>query len=143
VLRVLRLVKLLRLLRASRILKRWETHFSINYALLTLSRSSITVLLMAHWLACIWTLQATLQDDLGRTWLGNNGYCKPDPNEDGNFLCSSPFQLYAVSLYWAIVTITSIGYGDISVSPPKLWSRTRCTPLLADGNGPVHIVLGS
>jgi hypothetical protein len=62
VLRVLRLVKLVRLLRASRILKRWEVLIAVDYGMLSLTMAVFTVIVIAHWLACVWVLQAELQD---------------------------------------------------------------------------------
>ena len=48
VIRCTRLAKLTRLLRASRMLKRWETRVSINYAVLGLCRSLVYYLMLAH-----------------------------------------------------------------------------------------------
>jgi hypothetical protein len=56
-LRILRLFKLMRLLRASRIAKRWETRMSIDYAMLSIAKCIIGVLVAAHWMACVWVLQ--------------------------------------------------------------------------------------
>ena len=77
VLRILRLVKLIRLLRASRMLKRWEQRLPINYAVLSLFKAIGTVVLLAHWFACIWVLQAKIQDDMENTWMPRYGYCTP------------------------------------------------------------------
>ena len=52
VLRVLRLAKLFRLIRASRIVKRWETRMTVNYAALALCRSIGMLIILAHWMAC-------------------------------------------------------------------------------------------
>ena len=120
VLRVLRLIKLARLLRASRILKRWEARMSINYSLLSLCSAVFTVVLTAHWVGCAWALQAHLQTDLMNTWLSGT-YCNPQldngtvvPEE---FVCVSAFDQYMAAVYWATMTITSIGYGDIAATP--------------------------
>ena len=50
-LRALRLLKLARLLRASRIFKRWETQFAINYTILELTKCVLTLLVcvVAPW----------------------------------------------------------------------------------------------
>jgi nitrate reductase NapE component len=47
----------MRLLRASRIAKRWETRMSIDYAMLSIAKCIIGVLVAAHWMACVWVLQ--------------------------------------------------------------------------------------
>ena len=57
VVRVLRLVKLARLLRASRMLKRWETRIAVNYGVLQVLRIGFYTLVLAHWTACLWSLQ--------------------------------------------------------------------------------------
>ena len=74
-LRALRLLKLFRVLRASRILKRWETRMTINYAMLEMVLAFVSTLFCCHWFACIWGLQATLHTSYLSTWLGGLGYC--------------------------------------------------------------------
>ena len=135
VLRILRLIKLLRLLRMSRIFKRWEARVAINYAAAALFKCLGSVLFVAHLFACAWTLQSDLfYDHRHQTWLGFFGLCwdKRDSIEAeggkwdmfainnnetwveyGESVCEGPFVLYTASLYWAVMTVTSIGYGDL------------------------------
>ena len=114
VLRVLRLVKLARLIRASRMMKRWETRMAINYAVLSLLKACVMLILMGHWMACVWVLQAKVQADMANTWLGRLEYCDmPGPGETTEPFCP-PLRVYAGGLYYAAATITSIGYGDIT-----------------------------
>jgi len=113
VLRVLRLIKLARLIRASRMVKRWESRLAVNYALLALSKAIVTMVIMAHWIACVWTLQARIQSDLGLTWMGRLDYCSPPVGSGEDWDCP-PFRCYTGGLYYAAATITSIGYGDIT-----------------------------
>ena len=54
VVRVMRLIKLVRVLRGSRVFKRWEIRFSIDYQMLELTNTMIALLLVCHWFACIW-----------------------------------------------------------------------------------------
>jgi len=138
VLRVIRLIKLLRLLRASRMMARWETRVAVNYALVSLLSSVFTTILVAHWMACVWALQAFIVDDPVDSWLGverrdGYAYCRPlslpHPPAEGdasdNVECAAPSLLYAASLYWSIMTLVSVGYGDISASPRnvvELWA---------------------
>ena len=51
-LRALRLAKLARLIRMSRLVKRWETRNTVNYAMLSLWKAMGTIVLMAHWISC-------------------------------------------------------------------------------------------
>ena len=116
VLRVLRLVKLVRLARASRMLKRLEQRFAINYAYLSLSKAVVSVVVLAHWFACIWVLQAKVQDDMSNTWIARLGYCTAlagPPGGDASYTCPV-LESYMSALYFATMSITSIGYGDIT-----------------------------
>ena len=52
IIRLLRLLKLLRILRGMRIFKRWEARLTLNYAMLSLQKYFLTLLLAAHWIGC-------------------------------------------------------------------------------------------
>jgi potassium voltage-gated channel Eag-related subfamily H protein 7 len=122
IIRLLRLLKLVRIVRASRIFKRWETSISISYSVLSLIKFLLMIIIFGHWLACAWALLhdsgcdrecteavAVGNDSPGDTWLvawirahGTPGMV-PAPNE-----------IYTLAMYWSIMTLTSIGYGDIA-----------------------------
>jgi hypothetical protein len=79
VIRVCRLIKLTRLLRASRMLKRWETRMSLNYASLALLRVVFVYFIASHWAACVLLLPTTFTDSPMETWLGYYDYCVSEP----------------------------------------------------------------
>ena len=60
---------------------------------------------MCHTLACLFVMQAKIQsDDFSNTWMEE--YAKDYETSD----------LYAISFYWTIMTISTVGYGDISAT---------------------------
>ncbi|KAL1515906.1 hypothetical protein AB1Y20_002520 [Prymnesium parvum] len=148
--RTLRLVKLVKLARGSRIFKRWEMRISIDYTYFSLFTVVTSILLTCHWTACIWGLQATF--DPLHSWQGATGYCVPlypDMNGswscpdgldchvpscsstaqfcDGGYACVDGYQIYIYSLYWSILTITSVGYGDIVATPFNTAEQIVCS----------------
>lgn len=137
VLRVMRLIKLARLVRASRIAQRWEAKLAINYGTLALYRCALNVLLMAHWLGCVWGLQAKIlfETEL-ETWIGAEELCWQSGTNlhgDPEVMCKAPWETYSASVYWAVATITSIGYGDIIASNAKEQvSPRRCRPCFSE-----------
>jgi hypothetical protein len=129
--RALRLIKLIRLVRASRMIKRWESRVSINYALISLGKSALFVVVLAHWFACAWGLQTNFRP-LDLTWKAKHHFCVRNDSslEDhshperfvkaegihGEWVCVGETSLYIAALYWSIMTITSIGYGDLTAN---------------------------
>lgn len=155
-LRALRLIKLVRLLRGSTIWRRWENKMAINYTALELCKVLVMMLVSAHWFACVWTLQANLQASVLDSWLGNYGYCEartsipspiqgdpptyppcPEgwecPTDAPNVACLPGPRLYVVSIYWALATIVSVGYGDIGATPFNTAEQAVCALMMTLG----------
>jgi Ion channel len=62
-----------------------------------------TVIVAVHISACFWYLTAKLSEFDEDTWIMRYGYI-----DDSNG------KKYLASLYWAVATILTVGYGDIS-----------------------------
>lgn len=137
--RLMRCIKMIRLVRASRIVKRWQTKIPMSHATLSMTKCLVAITFFGHWFACVWTLQTSLfaRSRLD-TWLHQSSqqWCRPTPNFDesappegcedveldpeavyiDNGICDHPGEIYVASMYLAIVTITSVGYGDITAT---------------------------
>ena len=130
-LRALRLLKLIRILRGSRIFARWETTFAVDYTMLDLSKCVCALVAAGHWFACVWVLQTALVNPtILDSWIGDKKYCiawnstadgtcpaEMVCHHEGNTVACYPhYSLYAASLYWSVMSITSIGYGGAHLS---------------------------
>lgn len=111
--RVLRLLKLLRVLRASRIWFRWESRIGMSYAALSLLRLVSGLVFLCHWLACVWMLAGRLERDGDRpNWIDHHLLSRE--GRDGEIWKDNEVSWFLVSWHWSAMTITAIGYGDIT-----------------------------
>ena len=118
VMRVLRLLKLARILRSSRIFRRWEMRTMIDYGKVTMARCLVQILAMTHFMSCTWAMQALWSTEPEVTWLASLDETNSCPTSSTEVWpdCLDRSLLYLTSVYWSIMTITSIGYGDISAN---------------------------
>ena len=116
-----RLVKMLRLMKIASMLRRWEASFSIDYSRFSLIRCVVQVILVSHWFACFWGLETSFQPTVLQSWMGEFEYCTAVASASASssssnvptIECAPPFTLYIAAFYFAVATLTSIGYGDL------------------------------
>jgi hypothetical protein len=108
VIRLMRLLKLMRVLRASRLFARWLTQISISFSVLSMMKFFALMILSAHWMACLWGMLASVQGESTVTWITVHDMQKPHAP------LNTPLRKYAASLYFAVYTLTSTGYGDVA-----------------------------
>lgn len=117
IVRLLRMIKLARVLKASRVLQRnildvLMHEFGTTYAFIKIVKLVALLVLFAHWQACLWGMGSTYPRMLGAkgdTWIADY-----EESEWAKGNLPTWFDRYTVALYWSVMTLTSIGYGDVS-----------------------------
>eukprot|EP00937_MAST-01D_sp_MAST-1D-sp2_P006043 g6043.t1 len=151
ILRLFRLLKLMRVLRAGRIFRRWEANLSVSYGIIMLVKFTILLIFVGHWLACSWVLVHVIQCDddcmaacseaSAPLSIADGLFNQPPGSRDGcvkTWLTvwsqgrhKSPFQTYAIAIYWSVTTLTSIGYGDVTAVNEDEFVATTCFMMFA------------
>mmetsp|Transcript_11731 Transcript_11731/g.38590 ORF Transcript_11731/g.38590 Transcript_11731/m.38590 type:complete len:644 (+) Transcript_11731:119-2050(+) len=107
VVRIFRLAKLLRILRSSRIFQRLENEMNINYGMIKLAKFLVVTALIAHWMACAWHLVVVVEE-AHCSWVTSYFYGECGESN------VNPNSLYVAALYLATMTISTVGYGDVT-----------------------------
>lgn len=124
--RFLKILRLFRALKLKKIFGKLEDYLQLSLtfnAVLACVRLGFLMICIAHWFACIWHFIALYESDANYdTWLQVQGI----QNEEWIIK-------YIYSVYWAITTMVTVGYGDITPSTPIEKIYTIFCMLLACG----------
>ncbi|KAK3278700.1 hypothetical protein CYMTET_13376 [Cymbomonas tetramitiformis] len=101
--RMFRLLKLIHLMRVGRMLERWQDQLIFIDSLVTLMKTAVTMFLLSHWLGCMYATAYLFE----RNELGFDG-------SDREYTEYDSTTAYVGMLYWAVQTVTTVGYGNVS-----------------------------
>ncbi|KAL3668734.1 hypothetical protein V7S43_006029 [Phytophthora oleae] len=133
--RTLKLIKLLRLMRLSKLLKmnsQWMAEFDINVDTVRLLKLLAPVMIIAHYVGCFWYYMSA-DRDASDAWWGSPTVFFEDPD--------SILSKYIASIYWAITTMTTVGFGDIY--PVNDLEKGYCILVLISGTTLFAYVVGT
>eukprot|EP00850_Spirogloea_muscicola_P001493 SM000005S17290 [mRNA] locus=s5:1189145:1195739:- [translate_table: standard] len=98
------LLRLWRLRRASHFFAKIEKDVRLNYFVTRILKLCCVTLLVVHFAACTFYLCFARATNKTHTWVG---YTYP------NFESYTLAAKYVVCMYWSMVTVTTVGYGDL------------------------------
>lgn len=105
--KLIKLTKLLRILKIvkekSKLLKYVRETVKLGYGFERLLFLTLLFLMITHIVACLWVFFASFKENFEGTWMEGDVAEMPD-NEK-----------YLTSFYWTVTTITTVGYGDVSI----------------------------
>lgn len=101
--KLLRLSRLLKIAKNLSYLQDIDFIISMNQRLLRFLKVISGIILCIHITACLWHLTSKMDNFETTTWVVRYGYIDSDT-----------WVKYQTSVYWALTTLTTLGYGDIS-----------------------------
>uniref|UniRef100_A0A3P8U5J0 Voltage-gated delayed rectifier potassium channel KCNH4 n=1 Tax=Amphiprion percula TaxID=161767 RepID=A0A3P8U5J0_AMPPE len=122
------LLKTVRLLRLLRLLQKLERYSQYSAVVLTLLMSMFA--LLAHWMACVWYFIGRREIESPGSW--DIGWLHELAKRGGGNLGGGPSMRssYVTSLYFALSSLTSVGFGNVSANTDSEKIFSICTMLI-------------
>ena len=89
-----------------------ELKIDIDLSLYRVLKLNVLMIVVCHWCGCLWYMVASLSISLGYS----QNWRDADENNERFTISHSDFGGFAAylrSIYWAIVGMSTVGYGDI------------------------------
>ena len=113
-LRVLRLLRLVKISKGLQYADQLQVAYSVSYLNMQLLRFFTIFAVTSHWMACTWCFVATYAQEQNpeydKTWRD----ALADGKLTGDIYTDSVAATYLAASHFAIMTITSVGYGDVA-----------------------------
>ncbi|AES73751.1 putative potassium channel, voltage-dependent, EAG/ELK/ERG [Medicago truncatula] len=100
----LNMLRLWRLRRVSELFSRLEKDIRVSYSVTRVCKLLCVTLFAVHFTGCVYFWLAFHHKSPGNTWIGK---------QVEDFKHRSVGSGYTYSMYWSIVTLTTVGYGDL------------------------------
>ncbi len=138
-LRIIRLVKLLRVFKLVSLMSKWEGT-STFWQFIRLVKFFLLIFFTAHIGACAFMLSAVLTADAGG-YYDHNSWVVRYREDARRVEPYTPGELYVVAMYWALSTLTTVGYGDV-VPYLTIEVATACAVMFA-GSCTMGYIIGN
>lgn len=99
--RMLKVFRVLKTLKYKPILAKFIGKYLVDSNLARMIQSFVIAIFSVHVAGCFWFLSSRFDDFNPKTWVYRKG-----------LVDNTPFWQYSNSMYWAIQTLVTVGYGD-------------------------------